>query len=393
MAALLTSSTPSAQVRLETAGALLCPNRAQLDRALRLRFDSVTTSTETPARAVIRARPSGAELVLELANGGAPPVVRRLSRDGASCEALADTVAWIADAWSRKLPWREHHRAADGPPAARASGSKPVARSTETPIAPVREPETAAVVEERTERAVDPPTPALQPTPAVPAPAAPASPPSEPPPRAEVETVAAAADPPSPPLASSEHEPGGAIEAEVPAPEPSHASLWSLEVLGGAGLSLDADRAARAVGELGVDFSLTPRFGVGARGGVSSPATITSAFGSVRLYRVPLALYGRWQLHDPDESGFSLRAGLSLDVLHARSHGFTVDGAVTVVAPALFAAARGELRLTPYLGLFAELVCTVAALGDSFQVDALGEVATAGRVNARAAAGLAVHFF
>jgi hypothetical protein len=323
-------------------------------------------------------------LRVELLSEGGAPLVREVSTRGAACEALAETVALIADAWSRELPWRDHrlnapqaqHKDANNPDGDLSTVLEP-GRTAGSPPTSLTTPSTGGI--DRQESS----------TPPVPPP-----PPSEtakPAPEAAI-----AGEPPTssgPPAFSPAPSAGRKAELEHGAEISSWETVISLELLGGTAVLVDPGPAWSAVGALGVDLSISPRFGVGAQGGISSTNTISSTFGSVSLLRFPIAMFARYDLHEPEESGLSIRGGLALDVLHARSRGFTQDGTTTVAAPGLYAALRAQWRASERLGLFLELAETLVFLRDSFQVDPLGEVASAPRLMTRAGGGLAVHFF
>jgi hypothetical protein len=113
----------------------------------------------------------------------------------------------------------------------------------------------------------------------------------------------------------------------------------------------------------------------------------------VSLLRVPFTLLARWSFHDPDESGFSLSAGLVAEILSASSRGYDHNGSATVLSPGLAASARFEYLLTPRAGLFGEATLVALAVRDAFHIEPLGDVAAAPQILARGAAGLALHFF
>ncbi len=237
---------------------------------------------------------------------------RTLEAPPRECAHLAQTIAFLVDAWLRDVPWRAEELAVPETP---ARPSAPPAPSRESKPAPVK-----------------------------------------PPPKA-----------PSPPggvgLESKDSEPQGAPAQEAaaavappeaqPTPAPASAPALSFEASLAGGAFADAlARRAGFHGVLGLESSYRERLRFGLQALLESAVAVALAPGRVSASSQALALVAAYSPYVGASSNLDLLGGAGVERLAARGEGFADDGAASVFQAALVAGLRFRQRLSgPVFGI------------------------------------------
>ena len=336
------ASAEAKSLRIIENGQPDCPSFSQIESSLKRRLGAsqVTRSGGTTAdqERWLRVEPSSQGVLrIELGEGPRSMTERLLSVGSGECSEQADTIALVVENWLRDLPWLQ-----TVPPAEADSAKAPPIPSTKSappPLSPSAKTALPPVVK-----------------------------PSLPPPE------------------KSAPKPGSTTS-------PRHFAHLSVLLAGGASLSLQEKPSLTAMGNLSLEVGLGSRFGLGVRGTVESETTITHSPGSFTIRRSPLVLYGRVAFHVGRKQEIGVRVGPLLDIVAARSSGFTLNHSDVLFDPGLWLGLSWEWTAYRGLFLFVETSLDVLFRTDAFAIANLGTVATTPSAWLNGSGGLGWRFF